>query len=57
MAIVRLKNKTGITYQVKLRGSDGKWITHVFPTKKQAQAEEVKIKNKINNGNLITKLR
>ncbi len=43
MAIIRRENKNGITYQVKIRGSDGRWMTTSFDKKSDAVKYEQKM--------------
>src|SRR4051812_28456614 len=50
MAIIK---RSG-TYQVKYRGTDGRWITKTFFTKKEAENEEIRLKQEKRRGGVIT---
>jgi integrase len=41
-------------YQVKLRGSDGKWVTKAFPTKQEAKAYESHLRCYKDDGGSVT---
>ena len=42
------------TYQVKYRGTDGRWITKTFVTKRDAEDEELRLKREKRAGGLVT---
>lgn len=54
MSIIKLQRKSGVKYQAKLRGSDRKWITKVFSTKKEASRFEHETIQRIEKGLSIT---
>lgn len=51
MAIIKRPNGS---FQVKYRGSDGRWITRTFTTKREAEAFDLKVKQEKRNGGLVT---
>jgi integrase len=51
VAIIKRSNGT---YQVKYRGSDGRWISKTFRTKREAETEEARLKQEKRGGGLIT---
>jgi integrase len=51
MAIIKRANGS---YQVKLRGSDGRWTTDTFATKKDAESHEWKMKQQKRDGVLVS---
>ncbi len=53
MAIIKRKG----SYQVKLRGTDGKWVSRTFPTKHLATAFEVESKRQKLEGLVVTNSR
>lgn len=53
MAIIKL-NRPNSPFQVKLRGPDGRWITKAFPTYKNAEEFEAKLKGQKHQGTLVT---
>jgi integrase len=50
MAIIKRNNH----YQVKFRGSDGKWVTDTFAAKRDAEAYEIEIKQQRRDGVRVT---
>jgi integrase len=51
MAVTKLSNGT---YQAKLRGIDGRWITKVFHVRKDAEIYETDLKKQKNTGQQVT---
>lgn len=54
MAVIKRENKKGVTYQVKLRGNDGKWVTTSFLKKSDATKYEQKMSLKKSERLLVT---
>lgn len=54
MAITKIPLKKGVSYQVKLRGVDGLWITKSFPVKADAEKFEASVKLKKLEGQNVT---
>lgn len=50
MAIIKRTNKSGISYQLRIRGSDGYWLTETFKTKEEAKRREVELRHKQHTG-------
>jgi integrase len=50
MAIYKRIRKSGIKYQVKIKGSDGRWITETFDRKAEAEAQEAKLMHQKKSG-------
>lgn len=53
MAIVKLERKNN-PFQVKVKDSEGKWITRVFATIKDADEFEGKLRSQKRSGTLLT---
>ena len=57
MAITkRFRKRSGWTYQVKLKGSDGRWITETFQNRIDAEKREAEIRLQKLNGGFVTNL-
>lgn len=57
MAIAkRIKRSGAVSYQVKCKGFDGKWITQTFSRKADAESKEAEIVSKKRSGNLVSNL-
>lgn len=54
MAIQKRTGTSGAHYQVKLRGSDGCWVSETFPTMGEARAREAELKHQLNSGHLVS---
>jgi integrase len=52
----RYRKRLGWTYQVKLKGSDGKWITETFTTRGDAERRETEIRLRKLKGGFVTNL-
>jgi integrase len=50
MAVIKRVGKKGIKYQVRVRGSDGMWITQTFLKKSEADAHEIKLLHQKKSG-------
>jgi integrase len=50
MAVIKRAGKKGIKYQVRVRGSDGMWITETFLKKSDADAHESKLLHQKRSG-------
>lgn len=57
MAITkRFRKRSGWTYQVKVKGSDGRWITETFNTRAEAEKKEAEVRLQKLNGGFVTNL-
>lgn len=56
MAIVRRTRKSGTKYQVKLKGTDGFWITETFDRLSDAEKWEAELKLKKLNGHIVSNM-
>lgn len=57
MAITkRFRKRLGWTYQVKVKGSDGKWITETFQTRQESEKREIEVRLQKLNGGFVTNL-
>jgi integrase len=54
MAIKKIDRKSGRRYQVKIRGSDGMWITKVFSARSEAEKYESKLKTRKFEGETVS---
>jgi hypothetical protein len=54
MAIVKRVRKTGVRYQVKEKGSDGRWITATFDRLVDAEKKEAELRLKKRSGLSVT---
>jgi len=52
----RFRKRSGWTYQVKVKGSDGKWITETFKTRIEAEKREAEIRLYKLKGGFVTNL-
>lgn len=53
MAIIKRIRKSGIRYQVRIRGSDGLWISQTFERKAEAEQYEAKLIHQRRSGMVI----
>lgn len=56
MAIFKRNRKNGPSYQLKVRGSDGRWISETFERKSDAEKRETEIKLEKENGSIVSNL-
>ncbi len=56
MAIIKRTNTCGISYQVKVRGSDNRWLTKTFASKKEAEDFELAFRSQLSTGSVITSI-
>ena len=56
MAIEKRKRKNGWSYQVKIVGSDGRWITETFSTKGDAERREAELRIQKSKGGFVSNL-
>lgn len=56
MAIYQRNRKSGIRYQVKVKGSDGRWITATFSRRTDARAYEAKLTTQKHSGRIVVNL-
>jgi len=55
--IREIERKSGLRYQVNIRGSDGNWISKTFDNKRAAKAFELQIKSRCMQGETVTNSR
>ncbi|MGK5084390.1 site-specific integrase [Bdellovibrionota bacterium FG-1] len=56
MAINRRNGKNGPSYQVKVKGSDGSWVTETFERKGDAQKREAELRIQKTSGSVVSNL-
>lgn len=54
MAIIKRSSKDGHKYQVKLQGSDGRWISETFARRRDAEIRDAELKRRKSGGALVT---
>jgi integrase len=54
MAVVKRPSKDGNRYQVRIQGSDGRWITETFQTRRDAEIRDAELKRKKRSGSFIS---
>jgi integrase len=54
LAIIKRKRKLGIKYQVKIRGSDGHWITDTYDNLREAKLREAEVNSSKLTGGVIS---
>lgn len=53
MAIIKRDGKRGATYQVRVKGSDGRWITESFIRKADAEKHEAGLRFQVKSGLIV----
>jgi integrase len=54
MAIIKRPSKDGMKYQIKLQGSDGRWISETFTTRREAEQKEEELKRQKHGGTFVS---